>query len=454
MIDGRSGHGRVFLDRALFFSVSYCHDRRHPYMFDGVFVFCRLSDGTGMGRKVIRRAYYLFFTVVLLAFGSVFAEDIRIVGSGGNHKISLSLAGFKVPAGDSGKLFKRTLRNDLKMSGWFNVIDKASTIVVAGRFSANGGKINVACDVRNAAMGKRYFSRGFTGKSSETRLLAHRVSDAIVYAVKGVPGIASSRIAMITSRGGKKDIVICGADGNDVVQLTRDGAPCLSPTWSPNGKMLYYTSFFKGFPDVYGIQLASGKRVRVASYPGINAGADISPDGRKMALTLSKDGNPELYVRDMRSGKLTRLTKTGTAAEASPSWSPDGRKIVFVSDASGSPQIYIISSTGGRPRRVTFRGNENVSPDWGQNGMIAYSSRRRGRYQVCVQDPDKRVEKQLTSDYVDHEQPSWAPDGRHIAYARTEGYVSDVYVLDTLGDAQVRLTRFKGDWYSPAWSPK
>jgi Tol biopolymer transport system component len=70
-----------------------------------------------------------------------------------------------------------------------------------------------------------------------------------------------------------------------------------------------------------------------------------------------------------------------------------------------------------------------------------------------VVDVEKRTDKQITSEYVDHEQPSWAPDGRHIACARTEGYISGVYVLDTMGDAQVRLTQFKGDWYAPAWSP-
>ena len=403
---------------------------------------------------------YIFYTVILtLLFtgvNHVAAEDIRIVGSGSaNRKISLTLEGIKGCRSKKGLLFYNVMKRDLKNSGWFTVVEKpAATIQVGGTFTDSGVNVSAACDVRNGSTGKRYFSKVFARKSSEISPLAHEVSDAIVSAVKHVPGIASTRIAMIASRGGKKDIVICGADGKNVVQLTRDGAPCLSPTWGPEGNTLYYTSFYRGFPDVYKIQLASGKRTRAASYPGINAGADISPDGRKMALTLSKDGNPELYIRDLRSGKLTRLTKTGNAAEASPSWSPDGKQIAFVSDSTGSPQIYVIGNSGGRPKRVTFRGTENVSPDWGMDGRLAYSSRRGGRYQICVLDLKSRKEDQITSDYVDHEQPSWAPDGRHIVYARTEGYISDVYVLDTLGDAQVRLTQFKGDWYSPAWWPK
>jgi len=394
---------------------------------------------------------FILFICGAIAMG----EDIRIVGTGGAGKISLSLQNLKIGPKSSEKLFYSVLKNDLKNSGWFAIVAKpTATVQVDGACIEKSGKLVASCEVRNGSTGKRYFSRVFTKKSSEARQLAHQVSDAIVSAVKGVPGIASTKIVMISSNGGKKDVAICGSDGKGIVQLTRDGAPCLSPTWGPNAQNIFYTSFYRGFPDVYKIELETGRRSKVAAYPGINAGADISPNGKLMALTLSKDGNPELYIRNLSSGKLTRLTRTKNAAEASPTWSPDGRKIAFVSDSTGSPQVYTVDRSGGKPKRITFRGNENVSPDWGTDGRIAYSSRRSGRYHICILDPKNRKEVQITSDYVDHEQPSWAPDARHIVYARTEGYRSAVYVLDTMGDAQVRLTQFKGDWYSPDWSPR
>ena len=401
-------------------------------------------------------SFYIVALACLLFFGrGASAADISIVGQGGEGKVSLTLRGLTVGGGNAEKLFYDVLKADLTRSGWFSFVEQpAATVLVGGSCRLKGGQLSAACDVTNGSTGKRYLSRVFSGSPSEARQVAHAAADAIVEAVKKVPGIASTRIVLIGSKAGKKDIYVCGSDGEDMVQLTGDGAPCLSPTWSPKADSLFYTSFHRGFPDVYRIQLATGQRARVASYPGINAGADVSPDGRSMALALSKDGNPELYVRDLSSSKLTRLTKTKFAAEASPSWSPDGRRIAYVSDSTGSPQIYVISRNGGSPKRITFRGNENVSPDWGPDGRITYSSRRQGRYHICVLDPTKRSETQVTSEYVDHESPSWAPDGRHIVYARTEGYRSDVYVLDTLGDAQVRLTRFQGDWYAPSWAPK
>jgi Tol biopolymer transport system component len=101
-----------------------------------------------------------------------------------------------------------------------------------------------------------------------------------------------------------------------------------------------------------------------------------------------------------------------------------------------------------------MRGSENVSPDWGPDGRIAFSSRRDGRYHICTIDPSTGRGEQHTGDNADHEEPSWARDARHIVYVRTVVYHADLYVLDTLGDPEVRLTTFQGDWYSPAWSPR
>jgi TolB protein len=190
----------------------------------------------------------------------------------------------------------------------------------------------------------------------------------------------------------------------------------------------------------------------LAAYPGLNSGGDVSADGRRVVLTLSKDGNPELYVLHVDENRLVRLTQTPKVTEASPSWSPDGREIVFVANRAGPPQLYIMNLDGGEPRQITYRGSENVAPDWGPNGRIAFTSRRDGRYVVCVFDPAENTNEPVVTDGADYEDPSWAPDGRHIVCARTERYQTSLYVVDTQGDAPRKLTTPKGDWYSPACS--
>jgi TolB protein len=389
----------------------------------------------------------------ILALGAAGqAADIEVVKTGA-IKTAIDLGGLRAQGG-AGQVFVAVLREDLVRSGWFSVAEPGrGAVLVRGDASGTDGRLRVDCDVVNRAHGGRTLSHREFGAGDAARRMAHHLADRIVEAVLGKKGIASTRIAMVGNVRGQRDLFVCDADGHGVLRVTRDAAVCLSPAWDPRGDALYYTSLHQGFPDVYRIDLGAGRRERVAGFPGLNAGADVSPDGRTIVLTLSRDGNPELYALDLHGKQLTRLTRTRHAAEASPSWSPDGNRIVFVSDRSGSPQLYMMSRSGGEHTRLTYRGSENVAPDWGAAGIV-YSSRREGRYRICVLDPATRVDRCLTEDGADYEEPSWAPNDRHVACTRTVAYQSAVYVLDTLGDTPLRLTTQSGNWYSPAWSPR
>ncbi len=396
----------------------------------------------------------LALTLIGLALVSAVspAADIDIVKSGaGKSHIDLSAI---TASGKAGALFKSTLENDLKLSGWFTISAPGKGLLVArGSAAESGGRISASVSVTSRA-GKRYVSERYGGSAENARRMAHQAADDIVEAVKGVKGIASTRIVMVGSRGTKKDLYVCDADGGNFMRVTRDDAVCLSPSWHPDGKSVAYTSYYQGSPHVYRISLEHKTRGRISAFPGLNAGASYSPDGARLALALSKDGNPEIYTMSPGGKNLKRLTVTRGASEASPVWAPDGRSIAYVSDRSGAPQVYVQSAAGGRDRRVSNIGRENVAPDWSRDGKLVWSSRRGGSYELVVLDPQKGREIQLTDDGFDYEDPSWAPDGRHIVCSRTGGYHSEVYLLDTLGDRPIRLTTISGEWYSPAWSPK
>ncbi len=355
-------------------------------------------------------------------------------------------------------VFKATLESDLERSGWFAVARNkgSSLLTIQGSCTENDRTLTVRCRVLNTDTGHEYLSKSFKDRVTAPRKLAHAVADAIVLAVKKRSGIASTRIVMVGTRTGKKELYVCDYDGRNMVQLTDDKSISVAPDWYPDGNVLVYTSYHTGFSRLYRIDLLAQppRRERLTSFPGLNMSAAISPYGKRMAMSLSKDGNPDLYVMDLKSQTPSRITRTTESGEISPSWSPDGSRVVFVSDSSGRPHLYVANRDGTRPKRITFRGTENVAPDWGPGGVITYSSRRSGHYQICIIDADTRNERQLTQDLADNEEPSWAPDGRHITYARAHNHRSHVYVLDTMGDRTIRLTEGKGDWYFPAWSPK
>jgi TolB protein len=393
-----------------------------------------------------------FLIIALSVPAAVCAEQVvRVTKT--FDTIAIDVASLRARGGGAGRTVADTIRSDLKRSGWFTFTARAkAAYVVQGSCEAHGGRVTAAVAVSSVA-GQAVLNRSYEMQSAQAHRMAHRIADEIVYKLTGHKGIASTRIVMVGSRGGAKELYICDADGRNLRSLTSDRSVSLTPRWDTQGRRIVYTSFKSGFPDVYLIDLATSRRERIAKYPGLNTGADFSPDGRAVTLTLSKDGNPDLYQMALRGNKLTRLTRTRQAGETSPSFSPSGRQIAFVSDSSGSPQIYVISRSGGKRRRLSLEGRENVAPDWGPDGRIVYASRRFGKYQICIHDPKTGQDRQVTRQDVDHEDPSWAPDGRHIVYTRTLGYDSRIYILDTANGASIALHNVSGAWYTPAWSP-
>jgi TolB protein len=394
------------------------------------------------------------FAVLGLGWGISSARAQVVVTKGAGQKAGLDMTAFRASPAPGAALFHKTLQDDLARSGWFAITAPGrGEIVLQGECTESGGSINAAVRVIHATTQQSYLGKNYPASVNEARRLAHRAADDIIQAVMGRRGMASGRLVLVGNRTKVKELYLCDADGAGLIQLTRDRTISLAPRWSPDGRTIVYTSYLKRFPDVYSIDVASGSRRIVANFPGLNTGGAIAPGGREMVLVLSRPGNPELYVKNLSGGQLARLTTSPQAAEASPCWSPDGNRIVYVSDQAGTPQLYVVSRSGGRPQRLTSRGLENVAPDWGANGWIVFASKVGGRYQICILNPDTQEIRQLTADGADYEDPSWAPDGRHIACARTAGYRSAIYLVDTMGDPPIPLLDTSGDWFSPSWAP-
>lgn len=394
---------------------------------------------------MIRR---FFVGSAMMAAASSLAQR-AVVEREGSGTISINLAGYRTGGDAASRGFLSVLKADLNRSGYFRVTSSGATVNVVGQAQA-GSQLKADVQVYKAATRQRMLGKSYNASAGDYRTLAHRVADEILYAVTGKKGMASGKIAMVGTRTRYKELYICDMDGHNIRQITQDKSIVVAPRWTPDSKQITYTSYkYRNSPCIF----LTGRGRPLSKDPGLNAMGSISPDGKTMALILSKDGNPELYTKSLRTGITKKLSRTRRGNEASPCWSPDGNHIAYVSDSSGRPHIYIISKDGGTPKRISSSGTENISPDWGKNGYITWCSRVGGKYRIVVANPSTRTSRVLETDWADYEDPRWAPDGRHIICSRTSGYRSAIYLLDTLKDSPVALVSGSGDWYSPAVSP-
>ena len=332
--------------------------------------------------------------------------------------------------------------------------------VVIGRIARAkvGGKdgYTVRFQLFDALRGSQVLGYSIPVVGQELRRAAHRISDMVYEKLTGQPGAFSTRIAYITEvRDGavrRYNLVVADSDGENPNTIVTSIEPMMSPAWSPDGRRLAYVSFENKLPQVFVQELASGRREVVSSRNGVNGAPAWSPDGTKLALALSTyEGNLDLYVLELRTRKLTRLT-TSPAIDTEPSWFPDGRRIAFTSDRGGGPQIYEVDAEGKGTRRLSFEGDWNARPVVAPDGRsIALITREDGQFRVGVMDARGAL-RVLTDGRLD-ESPSFAPNSSIILYATEHRGRGVLAAVSTDGRVRQRLALAEGDVREPAWSP-
>jgi TolB protein len=308
----------------------------------------------------------------------------------------------------------------------------ASGFIYDIRF-APGGPSQVRVDIGRGFGGGAVASEVASGSSLREALLA--AADIAVAKTNGLGlrGYFTSRLVFVGERTGHEEIYTSDLFFGDVRQITHDRAIAMTPRWSPDGEKIIYTSFYRsGFPDIFQIDLGSYQRTTFVSFKGTNSGAHYSPDGRQVAMVLSGEGEPEIYVSNAQGRGVSRRTHSDTT-KASPCWSPDGSRLIFAMEPG--PQLYVMSASGGMPQRVSYNTGTGycAEPDWSRTApdKVAFTMKVGGNYQIGVLDLSKRHGEQVSKAPFDGVEPSWLPDGRHLVYSARTSTMSRVCILDT-----------------------
>jgi TolB protein len=332
------------------------------------------------------------------------------------------------------------VRFDLEVAG-FDIVSQDKAML---RISGTAGTTLVGRVADRA--GNVLLRNEYTGGTLRSQ--AHTFSDHIVELLPGRKGIARSRIAFRVEAGGISEIYIADYDGHNAVAVTQDRTINRDPVWVPGRRALYYTSYRTGNPHLYLHDLATGSRQLISGFSGMNASAAVSPDGRRLAMVLSKDGSPDIFVANSDGSNLRRLTKT-KEDESSPAWSPDGRTLCFASRLGGRAQLYLLSVDGGPMRLLPTTGAiSTTEPDWSPDGSTIAFTALMGGFQICTVPATGGRATVL----VPGEDASWASNSRTLIFTRRVGGQRILSLLDVPTKRVKDIRQLSGSSSQAVWA--
>ncbi len=292
------------------------------------------------------------------------------------------------------------------------------------------------------------------------------------------------------------------------VPVTSAEARNISPSWSPDGRTLYFVSNRGGSGDLWqqlltrdsrpegeparlttgigmvtaamspdGAKIAytkGGTASNVWRVPIANDGpaawtdaealtseqanienSSLSSDGTRLALDSTRSGNFDIWARPLAGGPMQQLT-TDPSPDFAPTWSPNGDQVAFISVRGGNRDIWVMSADGGTARQLTTHDARELRPAWSPNGTdIVFYSNRDGKNALWVIDAAGGPARLLVES---GNYPCWSPDGRWVAYiAPTEGGDRGLWRVPSTGGEPELLLSYPGadprvNLQGPVWS--
>jgi serine/threonine-protein kinase len=187
--------------------------------------------------------------------------------------------------------------------------------------------------------------------------------------------------------------------------------------------------------------------------PGAYANPKLSPDGRRLSMTVLRDGNWDVWVYDLERKVSTRLT-FHDGYDGDQVWSPDGEYLTFTSDRDGPENPYRKRADGsGEAERLAEINFDFWASSWSPDGKWILGEIQSTSYDLWAIPADGSGEpvEYLATDFFERF-PAISPDGRWIAYMSDESGQEEVYVRPfPFAAGKWQVSDGGGGW--PSWSP-
>jgi TolB protein len=341
----------------------------------------------------------------------------------------LEISGFFITAPnsliDKEMLDEGIEKRDINFGNWRSM---GIELICKGKVEIKGGDLILEASLYDTLDGSLLLPKRYTTSPGEWRRVVHKLADDILLAVTGEKGILSSRVLFVAGARNLKEIYTADFDGQGLKKMTNNRNITLSPSLSPGGKYLAYTSFKEGRSNLYVIDIEKNTEVYADRSDGMKIGTTwLNKSTIVYAHTSGKIST--IFSYDVgNSSKKTLLQKEGILT--SPAMSPDGNRMLFVSDMYGSPQIFVRDNSSGEIKRLTYYGNYNSSPAFSPKGdLITFVSKLEGGFEICTMNVDGTNQRVLTNDGTVNDSPQFSACGRYILYSSLRGGKYNAYFM-------------------------
>ena len=268
--------------------------------------------------------------------------------------------------------------------------------------------------------------------------------------------------------------------GRKILTEENAGRMNLSPVVSPDGKHLIFFSDKNLFTtDLYLANAQNGKIIRKVSsilrdgniddYSYLEAAGSWSPNSQEFATVAFKQGSNVIIIKDVSNGKTTKTIKIPkVTAIANPAWSPDGKDIAFSGMIEGQTDLFVYNLKSGRVKQLTDDHFSEIQVDWnGDGSKIVFSTdrvsmergRSYGRWSMNLAEIDVETSEITNLDIffrADNTNPNYDHEDRIYFLSDRDGF-RNLYRFDPKTDSLLQMTDYKTGIsgigrYSPAFS--